>query len=86
MSTTDKFTEAHNALNMVDMLLVEAGYKQDSAIRHNLAIAKSMFRDAERGVTDMIERAPLKDGEFFPRPHRHPGPVPGCPECIREAR
>lgn len=24
--------------------------------------------------------------EFFPRPHRHPGPVAGCPECAKERR
>ena len=48
LSTTDKFTMAHNVLNQVDMLLVEAGFTQDSSIRHNLKIAKSIFRDAER--------------------------------------
>ena len=49
LTTTDKFTMAHNTLNMVDLLLVEAGFKQDSSVRHNLKIAKSMFRDAEQG-------------------------------------
>ena len=48
LTTTDKFTMAHNTLNMVDLLLVEAGFKQDSSVRHNLKIAKSMFRDAEQ--------------------------------------
>ena len=50
LTATEKFTMAHNTLNRVDELLVEAGFKQDSSIRHNLSIAKSMFRDAERSM------------------------------------
>ena len=49
---TDEFTLAHNTLNGVDMLLAEAGFKPDSSIRHQLQIAKSTFRDAERALDD----------------------------------
>ncbi len=48
---TEQFTDAHNALNLVDMLLCEAGYAHDSSLRHNLSIAKSMFSEAERRLS-----------------------------------
>lgn len=48
MSPEDQFTMAHNVLNRLDLLLVEAGFSQDSSARHHLKIAKSMFRQAEK--------------------------------------
>jgi hypothetical protein len=57
LSVTDSFTMAHNTLNRVDMLLVEAGFNQDSSIRHNLKIAKSMFRDAENKLNALLLEA-----------------------------
>ncbi len=52
---TEQFTDAHNALNLVDMLLCEAGYAHDSSLRHNLSIAKSMFSEAERRLSPSAE-------------------------------
>ena len=56
LTITEKFTMAHNTLNMVDLLLVEAGFKQDSSVRHNLKIAKSMFEDAEGTLNPHYDR------------------------------
>lgn len=42
------FCNGHNALNLVDSLLAQAGYQPDSSARHNLAIAKSCFNAGER--------------------------------------
>lgn len=49
LSRQDKFTMVHNLLNRVDSLLAEARFAQDSSVRHQLKIAKSILRDAEHG-------------------------------------
>ena len=60
-----RFTDAHNALNLVDMLLVEAGYARDSSVRHNLAIAKSIFNDAERSLPSASGLISQHDAAIF---------------------
>lgn len=47
LSRQDKFTMVHNLLNRVDSLLAEARFAQDSSVRHQLKIAKSILREAE---------------------------------------
>ena len=55
MKPEDQFTMGHNVLNQLDTLLVEAGYAQDSSARHNLKIAKSIFREAEKCLSEALE-------------------------------
>jgi len=47
-AVAEKFVMAANVLHGIDSLLVQAGYTQDSSARHQLSIAQSMFREAER--------------------------------------
>ena len=56
-----EFTNAHKALDTVDWLLAQAGYTQDSSTRHNLAIAKSCFNDAQRAMLAAPQPARAKE-------------------------
>src|SRR5688572_6186957 len=56
---------------------------------YGLPSMESALASEEWGTFENIEDAISHINRvelFFPRPHRHPGPVAGCPECIRESK
>jgi len=48
ITPSQRIYDALNVLAVVDDLLKQRGYKQDSSARHNLSIAISQLKDAQR--------------------------------------
>ena len=55
MKLEDQFTMGHCILNDVDVLLTEGGVAQDSTARLKLKVAKSIFMEAEKRLSDALE-------------------------------